>query len=41
MVGVEDERDIERLGGFLRLWFAADQVKEMFRFGQIVTDRRE
>ena len=41
MIGVQDKGDIERIGRFLRLRLAVDQVKKMFRLGQIVADRRE
>ena len=36
MIGMQNERDIERVTGLLRLRFSAHQVKEMFRLGQIV-----
>ena len=38
---MEDERHIERVGRFFRLRFAAHQIKEMLRLGQIVAHRRK
>ena len=41
MIGVQDERDIEGVGRFLRLHFAVDEVEKMFRLAQVVAHRRE
>ena len=41
MIGVQDEGDVERIGRLLRLRLAVDQVKKMFRLGEVVADGRK